>query len=270
MRLDLYLFSHGYAESRQKAKVMIEEGVVFCGGKQLTKASLETEEGAPIEIRGEVCPYVGRGGFKLEGALQAFGVNAGGFSCVDIGSSTGGFTDCLLQHGAARVCAVDSGTGQLAEKLRKDNRVDVHEGFNARNLDTDLTGGPVDLAVCDVSFISVTYMFEPVLRVLKSYDPETKSGSFLALIKPQFEAGRENIGKNGIIRDERVHLRVTEQVVKRAAAAGLSCLGLAPSPIKGGDGNREFLAHFAKDAEEYADLRLSDGAYLKELLKEAR
>lgn len=269
MRLDLFLFTKGYADSRQKAKNLISGGQIYVGGEQKTKASFDIPDGAEIEIRGEVMPYVGRGGYKMAGALDGFFVDVTGFSCVDIGASTGGFTDCLLQRGAAGVFAVDSGSGQLAQKLRCDDRVTVMEQFNARELDSTHTGGRVDLCVCDVSFISLAYMFEPVTRVLREYDRETRAGSFLALIKPQFEAGREAIGKNGIVRDKKVYLRVLSDIIAAAKEKELYCVGILPSPILGGDGNREFLAHFAYRAPEAANAALGDRSCLVKIIDAA-
>lgn len=258
MRLDLYLFENGHAESRQRAKLLIDAGQVYIDGVQRTKASFSVpdDRDVTVEIRGEVMPYVGRGGYKMAGMLEGFSVDPTGFVCVDIGASTGGFTDCLLQNGAKCVYAVDSGTDQLAQKLRDDDRVVVMEQFNARALDDSHTGGRVDLCVCDVSFISITKIFEPVTRVLSEYDPATKAGSFLALIKPQFEAGKEHIGKGGIVRDKKVYLRVITDVIRAAEACGLYCISVLPSPIVGGDGNREFLAHFAHKAPTAANRAL--------------
>ncbi|MBR5869716.1 MAG: TlyA family RNA methyltransferase [Clostridia bacterium] len=258
MRLDLYLYENGYAESRQRAKVLIDAGQVYIDGVQRTKASFAIPEDrdVSVEIRGEIMPYVGRGGYKMAGMLDGFSVDPAGFVCVDIGASTGGFTDCLLQRGAERVFAVDSGTDQLAQKLREDDRVVVMEQFNARALDDTHTNGKVDLCVCDVSFISLTKIFEPVTRVLSDYDPQTKAGSFLALIKPQFEAGKESIGKGGIVRDKKVYLRVITDLIRAAEEAELYCVSVLPSPILGGDGNREFLAHFAYRAPACANRAL--------------
>lgn len=260
MRLDLYLFENGYAASRQRAKTLIDAGQVYIDGVQRTKASFPVPEDSDVkvEIRGEVMPYVGRGGYKMAGMLDGFSVDVCGFVCVDIGASTGGFTDCLLQRGAGKVFAVDSGSDQLAEVLRCDDRVVVMEQFNARALDMTHTGGRVDLCVCDVSFISLTKIFEPVTRVLCDYDAATGRGSFLALIKPQFEAGREAIGKGGIVRDKKVYLRVLTDVIRSAEEHGLYCVSVLPSPILGGDGNREFLAHFVHRAPDAANRALGD------------
>ena len=269
MRLDLFLYTNGYTDSRRKAQTLIADGQVYIGGRQITKAAYEVPDGTIPEIRGAVMPYVGRGGYKLERALDVFGIRPEQFVCADIGASTGGFTDCLLQRGAAHVFAIDSGSDQLAEKLRCDARVTVMEHFNAKNLTQDTIGIICDLCVCDVSFISLTHIFAPVTRVLGLYDPDTRKGSFVALIKPQFEAGRESVGKNGIVRDKKVYLRVITDLVRAAAEHGLYCTGVIPSPIPGGDGNREFLAHFAHHYPEAADLSLGDRDVLLKSINEA-
>ncbi len=270
MRLDVYLYTNGYADSRAKAQTLIAGGNIYICGKQITKASYDTKEGTAIEIRGEVLPYVGRGGYKLEAALDTFRVVPMGFICTDIGSSTGGFTDCLLQRGASHVYAVDSGSDQLAPSLRADARVTVMEKFNAKNLCADDIDGLCDLCVCDVSFISLSHIFTPVTRILKPYEKETNRGSFVTLIKPQFEAGRESVGKNGIVRDKKVYLRVLADVVHEAASVGLYCKGIMPSPITGGDGNHEFLGHFVKDAPQEANLALSDKTTLTAIINNDR
>ncbi len=246
---------------------MIEAGIVYVDGRKIEKPAFDTADDAAVTVEGAPCPYVGRGGYKLAGALDAFSMDVSGFTCVDIGASTGGFTDCLLQRGAASVCCIDSGTGQLHQSLREDSRVSVHEGFHAKNLDETVTGGRVMFCVCDVSFISLTHIFAPVTRILLPYHPQNAAGSFLALIKPQFEAGREYIGKNGIVRDIRVHLRVVENVLSAAEAYGLYGMDVIPSPIMGGDGNREFLAHFAFDAPAYKNAALWDHGYLQKKLQ---
>ncbi|MBQ3065714.1 MAG: TlyA family RNA methyltransferase [Clostridia bacterium] len=266
MRLDLRLYQNGYTDSRQKAKNLIENGSVYVNGKQITKASFDVFENAQIEIRGEVMPYVGRGGYKLAGALDAFCVVPTDFVCVDIGSSTGGFTDCLLQRGAKRVYAVDSGTDQLAASLRTDARVVVMERFNARDLSSEVIGELADLCVCDVSFISLTHIFPPVARLLKPYDKQSGAGIFVALIKPQFEAGREHIGKGGIVRDKRVYMRVIADLIEAARASRLYCTAVIPSPILGGDGNREFLAQFVFDAPDAENRSLSDRKCIQNII----
>lgn len=238
MRLDVYLTDNNIFESRKKATDNIKCGYVSVDGKIINKPSYCVDGSEKIEIVGNFCPYVGRGGFKLEGALDSFSVDVKEFVCVDIGSSTGGFTDCLLQRGASKVFAVDSGKDQLHAKLRKDKRVICMEEFNARQLSICDIGEEVDLAVMDVSFISQTLLYSAVSSVLKN------GGMFISLIKPQFEAGKAYVGKNGIVKDERIHKAVCEDIKQNASIYGLECIKIIDSPIKGGDGNKEFLALF--------------------------
>ncbi len=243
MRADVILVEMGLAESRQKAKGLIEAGNVYFGGAQVKKAAAEIDpaRASELELRGETMPYVSRGGYKLEEALRAFSIDVCGLICVDFGASTGGFTDCLLQHGAAKVIAVDSGRDQLHPRLRDDARVTCMENCNARYLTAEAIGGEkADLAVCDLSFISQTKIYAAVNAVLKD------GGCFVSLIKPQFEAGREYLNKHGVVRDVRVHERVKQMIRDEAARAGFLCLGMTDSPILGGDGNKEFLAFFKK------------------------
>ncbi|MBO4229405.1 MAG: TlyA family RNA methyltransferase [Clostridia bacterium] len=249
-RLDLYLYQNGLAPSRQQAKNLIVSSQVFVNGTIQDKPSFPVPDGAAVSLLGEGMKYVGRGGIKLEHALDAFSVDPSGFRCADIGASTGGFTDCLLQRGASCVYAIDVGRDQLSEKLRKDDRVRSVESFNARELCRDVTEGAVDLCVCDVSFISLTYLFGPISSLLEPYNPERRSGALITLIKPQFEAGRESIGKKGIVKDPRVHRRILSDVIRSAETFGFRCLSLTSSPIAGGDGNREFLGFFGYRAPE--------------------
>jgi len=242
MRLDIRMTELGLAGSRNKAKAMIEEGFVSVNGAVVTKPSMEIADTENIEVADGTLAYVGRGGLKLEAALDAFSIDVSGVRAVDVGSSTGGFTDCMLKRGASCVYAIDSGRGQLHPSLASDTRVHVHEGFNARNMTTELTDGTVDLAVCDVSFISQTLLHKAIADVLKD------EGIFVSLIKPQFEAGRAHLNKNGIVRDKKVILHTIESVVDSAKNAGMQLRGVIPSPIKGGDGNTEFLAFFIKSA----------------------
>lgn len=238
MRADVYLTEHGYTPSRQRAKALIEEGNVLVDGKPLTKPSQALEGAHTVEIRNAL-PYVSRGGLKLAAALDAFGLSVDGLTAVDIGASTGGFTDCLLQRGATRVWAVDSGVGQLVPALREDPRVVSLEQTNARELSLDmLAGTPVDLAVMDVSFISATYLIPRFPAVLR------EGASAVCLIKPQFEVGRELIGKGGIVKDARAHRLAVERVLDAGIGVGMTPVGLIASPVTGGDGNREFLVHF--------------------------
>ncbi len=251
MRLDGYLHTKGYASSRAKAQAMLRDGVIYVNGVQIQKPAFAVDENDPprIEIRGEVCPYVGRGGYKLAHALKVFSIDVRGFLCVDIGSSTGGFTDCLLQNGAKHVICVDAGHDQLAPSLREDVRTTVYEGFNAKSLDLHITGRAVELCVCDVSFISQTHLFEAVTRVLVPYDAQTGAGAFVSLIKPQFEVGRAGLSKNGIVKNEKVRFAAVERVLSEALTWNLYPMALTTSPIQGGDGNTEYLVHFVHDKE---------------------
>ena len=239
MRIDKYLFEKGHAPSRQKAREMIEAGLVVIGDRQITKPSFEIDPDTDaLTVIGRPYEYVSRGGLKLEGALDGFGIDVGDMTAADIGSSTGGFTDCLLRRGTKKVYAIDSGSDQLHSSLREDPRVVVMENFNARALDEDSLGEKVDIAVCDLSFISQKYVYLPITKILKD------NGIFVSLIKPQFEAGREYLSKKGIVKDKKIHKRVIESCVSEAASVGLFCKGVIPSPISGGDGNTEYLALF--------------------------
>ncbi len=241
MRIDLYLTEKGYACSRQQAKRLIEEGSVTVDGRVVKKPSEAVADGAEPDVCvRDTMKYVGRGALKLDAALDAFGLDVEGICALDIGASTGGFTDCLLQRGAAHVCAVDSGVGQLAEKIRTDSRVVSMENCNARYLTLESIGQPVDVIVMDVSFISATLIIPRFPQLLSD------EGHAVCLIKPQFEVGRSMIGKGGIVKDKQAHRRAIEQVLESAKSVGLSPIGLIPSPIFGGDGNREFLAWFSK------------------------
>ncbi len=242
MRADLYLTVNALSESRAKAKRSIEEGRLFVNGKNVTKCSAEISDTDKVELRGEEMPFVSRGGLKLLGAINTFGLNVSGLTAVDIGASTGGFTDCLLQHGAKKVYAVDCGTEQLHKKLRDDERVVSIEGFNARALTEKTLGEKCDVAVMDVSFISQTLLYGAVKTTVKD------GGLFVSLIKPQFEAGRSAIGRGGIVKDKKTHISVIKSVLKKAEESGLYVHGLAVSPIEGGDGNTEYLALFKNGA----------------------
>ena len=243
MRLDVFLTEKGYFESRKKAADNIKAGNVFVNGVAVTKSAFDVCDCHNVTVTGELCPYVGRGGFKLEGALKAFSVDTKGKICVDIGSSTGGFTDCLLQKGACRVYAVDSGKDQLHPKLREDSRVVCMEGVNARILDSSMLGEKCDIAVMDVSFISQTLLHSSVSQLLK------EDGIFISLIKPQFEVGPSLVGKKGIVKDEKARLYACERVKESALAYGLEAQKIIPSPILGGDGNKEFLGLFRLSAK---------------------
>ena len=220
---------------------MIDAGAVTIDGQLVTKASATINEAVPheVELR-PVFRYVSRGGTKLEEALRRFSVSVNGKKAVDVGASTGGFTDCLLQHGARRVIALDAGVGQLYPDLRSDPRVLCVEQFNARNMTEETTEGLCDVAVTDVSFISQTYLHAPIASVLRD------GGIFISLIKPQFEAGRSALGKNGVVRSSAYRFLAVKRVLHSAEECGLDCRGLIPSPIQGGDGNIEYLALFVK------------------------
>ena len=239
-RLDVVLYDRGLAESRSKAQALIMAGLVYVDGQKTDKPGTPVDEDAPIEVRGEACPYVSRGGLKLEKALRDFGVDPEGYVCSDSGASTGGFTDCLLQKGAKKVFAIDVGYGQLAWKIRSDPRVVCMERTNIRNVTPDDLGELLDLSVVDVSFISLKLVL-PVIRELLKPD-----GQVLCLIKPQFEAGKEKVGKKGVVRDKAVHLEVLESFVRTARELGFTILDLTFSPVKGPEGNIEFLGHLTK------------------------
>lgn len=237
-RLDVLLVEHGLVETRQRAQALILAGDVQVNGSRVDKAGALVADDAEIALRASL-KYVGRGGLKLDGALDAFHVDPRGQICADIGASTGGFTDCLLQRGAARVYAIDVGYGQIAWKLRSDPRVVVMDRVNIRQLD----GLPelIDLAVIDVSFISLTLVV-PVVRTLLQ-----PRGEIIVLVKPQFEAGREQVGKGGIVRSVRVHRAVIEKIARHAAEVDLRVRGICRSPIEGADGNVEFFTHLSAD-----------------------
>jgi 23S rRNA (cytidine1920-2'-O)/16S rRNA (cytidine1409-2'-O)-methyltransferase len=237
-RLDLLVVERGLTESREKAQALILAGQVLVNGQKAGKAGANVETGATIELLAQP-RYVGRGGLKLEAALDGFGISAAGKICLDVGSSTGGFTDCLLQHGAARVYAIDVGTGQLDWRLRNDPRVIVQEQVNARYLTGEQVPEPVALAVCDVSFISIT-MILPALPALLA-----PSAEMVILVKPQFELDRDQVGKGGIIRDPRLHQQACLRVESAVKRLGFQTQ-IIPSPILGAEGNREFLLHARK------------------------
>jgi 23S rRNA (cytidine1920-2'-O)/16S rRNA (cytidine1409-2'-O)-methyltransferase len=234
-RVDQLLVDRGLTESREKAQALILAGEVLVNGQKADKPGRTIASDARVEVTGRL-PYVSRGGIKLAAGFEAFHVDPAGKVAIDIGTSTGGFTDCLLQHGAVRVHAVDTGAGQIAWKLRTDPRVILHEKVNARYLTPEQIGEPADLIVCDVSFISVTLLldrFPPLLH---------PAGEFIVLIKPQFEAGRGLVGKGGIVRDPAVHKACCDKVREAAASLGFGTR-IVPSPILGTEGNQEFLLH---------------------------
>ncbi|MCI8525804.1 MAG: TlyA family RNA methyltransferase [Oscillospiraceae bacterium] len=241
MRLDLLLVERGLAESRTKAQAVIMSGEVYVAGQKADKPGMSYDAAAPVEVRGRGCPYVSRGGWKLEKALRDFGVDPAGLVCSDSGASTGGFTDCLLQQGAAKVFAIDVGYGQLAWKLRQDPRVVCMERTNIRYVTPEDLGEPLDLSVVDVSFISLGLVLPVLQKLLRP------TGQVLCLIKPQFEAGREKVGKRGVVRDPAVHREVLEQFTALADTLGLTIRNLTFSPVKGPEGNIEFLGHLSME-----------------------
>ena len=238
-RLDIVLCNRGLCESRSKAQALIMEGLVFVAGQRVDKAGTAVDPEAEIQVRGSACPYVSRGGLKLEKALRDFGVDPAGYVCSDSGASTGGFTDCLLQQGAKKVYAIDVGYGQLAWSIRSDPRVVVMERTNIRNVTPEMLGEKLDLSVVDVSFISLRLVL-PVIRELLG-----PKGQVLCLIKPQFEAGKEKVGKKGVVRELDTHVEVLEQFLETARGLGFTVVGLTYSPVKGPEGNIEFLAHLS-------------------------
>ena len=237
-RLDVLLTEQMYADTRSKAQAIIMAGQVYVNGQKADKPGVSYEETVQIEVRGQTCPYVSRGGLKLEKALRDFGVKPEGYVCSDSGASTGGFTDCLLQQGAKKVFAIDVGYGQLDWKIRSDERVVVMERTNIRYVTPEQLGEPLDLSVIDVSFIGLEIVLPTIKTLLK---PE--SGQVLCLIKPQFEAGKDNVGKKGVVRDAAIHKMVLDNFVTLVHGLNFKILGLIFSPVKGPEGNIEFLAH---------------------------
>lgn len=242
-RLDVLLVSRGLAPSREKAKTMIMEGNVFVNNNREDKAGSTFSEDCQIEVRGKTLQYVSRGGLKLEKAMTHFGITLEGKICMDIGASTGGFTDCMLQNGASKVYAVDVGYGQFAWKLRQDERVVCMEKTNIRYVTPEQIGDALDFASVDVSFISLTKVLGPAKELLK------EDGQMVCLIKPQFEAGREKVGKKGVVRDKSVHEEVIEKVISFALETGFSIYNLEYSPIKGPEGNIEYLVYIGRSEE---------------------
>jgi 23S rRNA (cytidine1920-2'-O)/16S rRNA (cytidine1409-2'-O)-methyltransferase len=238
VRLDKSIVDRGLAESRERAKALVLEGKVMVGGVPATKAGTMVAPDALIEMRGSDIPYVGRGGMKLESALDGFGLDPAGLIAMDVGASTGGFTDCLLQRGATKIYAVDVGYGQFDWKLRNDERVVLLERTNIRKLEQGRIPEPVDMAVIDVSFISLKLVVPKVMEFLRS-----PGGIIVALVKPQFEAGRADVGKGGIVRDESIRLRALMGVIESVEGCGLSVKGRMESPIRGQKGNIEYLIY---------------------------
>jgi 23S rRNA (cytidine1920-2'-O)/16S rRNA (cytidine1409-2'-O)-methyltransferase len=247
-RLDVLLLERGLAASREKAKAIIMSGIVYVDGNKEDKAGSTFPVTADIVVKGNTLKYVSRGGLKLEKAMNNFGISLDGKICMDVGSSTGGFTDCMLQNGAARVYAVDVGHGQLDWKLRNDSRVVCMEKTNIRYVKPEDVADRIDFSSIDVSFISLTKVLGPVKELL------TDTGSIVSLIKPQFEAGREKVGKKGVVRDKNVHYEVIAMVTDYARSIGLMPLKLDFSPVKGPEGNIEYLLYMTKDENLFSQM----------------
>lgn len=265
-RLDVLLVKKGLASSREKAKAVIMAGSVYVDGQKEDKAgSVFDEESAQIEVRGHALPYVSRGGLKLEKALKVFPITLTDKICMDIGASTGGFTDCMLQNGAAKVYSVDVGYGQLDWKLRQDDRVVCMEKTNFRYMTPEDIPDVLDFASVDVSFISLDKILTPAYALLK------EQGEMVALIKPQFEAGREKVGKKGVVRDPKVHEEVISRIVRHADEVSFEVLDLSYSPIRGPEGNIEYLIHLRKNPERtvYPDIPAVFEKKIKEIVEEA-
>ena len=244
IRLDQLVFDLGLAESRERAKTTVMSGLVFVNGQRADKPGMQVSPDVNVEVKGTALPYVSRGGLKLEKALKVFPIDVNGKVCIDCGASTGGFTDVLLKNGAAKVYSVDVGYGQLAWSLRNDERVVNMERTNIRYISSEQIPEPLDICVMDLSFISVKLVLPAVCALLKD------DAQLVCLIKPQFEAGREEVGKKGVVRDKAVHLSVIESVLSCAPTVGMTVMGLDFSPIKGPEGNREYLCYMKKGVHE--------------------
>ena len=260
-RLDVLLVKRNLAESREKAKAIIMSGIVYVEGQKEDKAGSMFEETSQIEVRGNTLKYVSRGGLKLEKAMTHFGVAPEGKVCMDVGASTGGFTDCMLQNGAVKVYSVDVGHGQLAWKLRNDERVVCMEKTNIRYVTPEDLADAIQFVSIDVSFISLTRVLGPVKNLM---EPD---GEVVCLIKPQFEAGREKVGKKGVVREQSVHLEVIEMVASFAGSIGFEALHLEFSPIKGPEGNIEYLLHLKNHTD--GTVFTNDKIGAKEIVKQA-
>ena len=244
IRLDQLVFDLGLAESRERAKTTVMSGLVFVNGQRADKPGMQVSPDVNVEVKGTALPYVSRGGLKLEKALKVFPIDVNGKVCIDCGASTGGFTDVLLKNGAAKVYSVDVGYGQPAWSLRNDERVVNMERTNIRYISSEQIPEPLDICVMDLSFISVKLVLPAVCALLKD------DAQLVCLIKPQFEAGREEVGKKGVVRDKAVHLSVIESVLSFAPTVGMTVMGLDFSPIKGPEGNREYLCYMIKGVHE--------------------
>lgn len=251
-RIDILMVEQNLADSRSKAQAMIMAGEVYIGEQKIDKAGVMIPADSVITVRGSACPYVSRGGLKLEKALRDFGVDPTGFVCSDSGASTGGFTDCLLQQGAAKVFAIDVGYGQLAWKIRNDPRVITMERTNIRYVTPEDLGEPLDLSVVDVSFISLHTVLPTIKTLLKP------SGQILCLIKPQFEAGKGKVGKKGVVREPEIHEEVLMGFVSLVERLEMTLRALTYSPVKGPEGNIEFLAHLSMEPGNAAEIDIPD------------
>ncbi|CUP75457.1 TlyA family RNA methyltransferase [Clostridium baratii] len=251
-RLDILLVEKGIIASRERAKTNIMAGKVFVDGQRVDKAGAKVSVNANIEFKGDTIPYVSRGGLKLEKALKEFPLGLKGKVCMDIGASTGGFTDCMLQNGASKVFSVDVGYGQFAWKLRTDERVVCMERTNIRYVTPEDIGEKLDFASIDVSFISLKTIMPATINLLKD------NGEVVALIKPQFEAGREKVGKKGVVREESTHKEVVLGIVNYLLEHDLNVLGISYSPIKGPEGNIEYLVYFSKDKNKESNFKMED------------
>lgn len=263
-RLDVLLVNRGLAESREKAKAVIMTGNVFVNDQREDKAGQKFPEEVYIEIRGKKLKFVSRGGYKLDKAIAVFPIELKNRICMDVGSSTGGFTDCMLQNGAAFVYAVDVGTNQLAWKLRQDERVRSMEKTNIRYLTPEDIGELVDFVSIDVAFISLTKVLEPVKALMK------EGASMVCLIKPQFEAGREKVGKKGVVRDPAVHREVIESIVSYAGGLGFAICGLDFSPIRGPEGNIEYLLYIKKEDKNFEGISQEQEEEIRQIVEEAQ
>lgn len=250
-RLDVVMVAQNLAETRSKAQAMIMAGEVYIGEQKMDKAGTMVACDSIITVRGSACPYVSRGGLKLEKALRDFGVKPEGYVCSDSGASTGGFTDCLLQQGASKVFAIDVGYGQLAWKIRNDPRVVTMERTNIRYVTPEDLGEPLDLSVVDVSFISLHTVLPAIKNLLKP------TGQILCLIKPQFEAGKGKVGKKGVVREPEIHREVLEGFLSLVDKLGMTLAALTYSPVKGPEGNIEFLGHLKMESGEAANVDIS-------------
>ncbi len=265
-RIDVLLVEKGFFSSREKAKAAIMAGIVFVDEERIEKPGMKVAADAAVRVKGAVHPYVGRGGLKLEHAIKHFNLDLNGAVMLDIGASTGGFTDCALQHGAAYVYAIDVGYNQLDWSLRKDERVCVMERTNFRYMKPeDITGPKPNFAAIDVSFISLQKIFPPLKEIFQTYG----GGKAAALIKPQFETGPENVGKSGIVKDQNIHVDVLLQVLSFTKEQGWSCEGLTYSPIKGGEGNIEFLGLFAFGLETSHSEERVDESTIRQTVEQA-